>query len=284
MEVNMVDKEEAVWKTYPEIDFLQANQFGEVRTIDRTITDKNGSKRRVKGRVLKQRLRPDGYMEVNFKVNNKPVKLLTHRVIAASYLPNPNNLPEVNHKDNDRTNNAVSNLELCTREYNQDYKEKYGISAAEAVGRPVFAVDLKTGRILRFETRTEAARKLGIDVSSIVKVVKGKANQAGGYWFTEDESEITEEKIQGIKAKTHFLGGVIAVNPDTFEVFWFESQHEAARQFDISQGNIPQVIKGRYNTAGGYWFCYADSEAVEKTRAKFGEDVANQVEKITNKL
>ena len=73
-----------------------------------------------------------------------------------------------------------------------------------------------------------------------------------------------------IKAKTRFLGGVITVKPDIFEVFYFQSQAEAARQLDISQGNIPQVIKGRYNTAGGYWFCHADENAVEKAREKFG--------------
>lgn len=219
--VDKTEEEKEVWKTYPDYPFIEASNLGRIRTKDRYVTVKGQGKRLVKGKVLKQRLRPDGYMEVNFRVKNKPVKLLTHRIIAASHLPNPNNLPEVNHKDNDRTNNAVSNLEWCTREYNQDYKEKHGMSAAEVVGRPVIAVNLETGRVLRFETRSEAARKLGIDVSSIVKVVKGKANQTGGYWFTEDESEITKEKIQVIKAKTRFLGGVITVKPDIFEVFLF---------------------------------------------------------------
>ena len=277
----MSDKaEDEVWKVYPDYPFIEASNLGRIRTKDRIVIRKDGRKYPIKGRVLKQRLRPDSYMEVNFRVNNKPVKLLSHRVIAASHLPNPNNLPEVNHKDNDRTNNAVSNLEWCTREYNQDYKEKYGVSAAEAVGQPVIAVNLETGRVLRFETRSEAARKLGIDVSSIVKVVKGKANQAGGYLFAEDESEITEERIQKIKVKMRFLGGVIAVNPDTFEVFWFESQHEAARKLDISQGNIPQVVKGHYKTAGGYWFCYVDENAVEKVRSKFGAGIARKVEEL----
>lgn len=64
--------------------------------------------------------------------------------------------------------------------------------------------------------------------------------------------------------------------------FYFQSQAEAARQLDISQGNIPQVIKGRYNTAGGYWFCYADENAVENTRKKFGNELAEKVDKLLN--
>lgn len=73
---------------------------------------------------------------------------------------------------------------------------------------------------------------------------------------------------------------MIAVNLDTFEVFWFESQHEASRQLNANQSHISKVVKGRYNKTGGYWFTNADSTAIEKTRKKFGDGLANKVEKL----
>lgn len=205
----MMNKENIVWKSYPDYPFIQANQFGEIRTVDRTITDKNGVKRFVKGRVLKQCKVRGGYLQVHTRVNGKSIYLLVHRVVAICFLPNPDNLPEINHKDNNRVNNNVSNLEFCTREYNIAYKEKYGRSAAEALGRPVVAVDQKT-----------------------------------------------------------------------FEVLHFESQHEAARQLKIDQSTITKVLKGHYKQTHGYWFCYADSNAIEITRAKFGDEVAGKVKAL----
>lgn len=207
-----LEKEKAVWKTYPGIDFLQANQFGEVRTIDHYTEGKDRKRRFIKGHVLKQYADRHGYMQVYPYVNGKHVKLQTHRIVATCFLPNPDNLPEVNHKDNNRKNNSVSNLEWCTPQYNTAYREKYGKSAAEVSGRPVFAVDLKT-----------------------------------------------------------------------LEVLHFESQHEAARQLGVSVGNICDVLKGRRKQTHGFWFCYTDSNAVEKTRVKFGDEVAHEVKALMNK-
>lgn len=93
------EKEKAVWKIYPEFPFIEANQFGEVRTTDRLVTCKNGRKMFVKGHVLKQWANNKGYLLVHFSVNGKDVARLVHRIIAASFIPNPDNLPEVNHKD-----------------------------------------------------------------------------------------------------------------------------------------------------------------------------------------
>lgn len=202
-------KQEEVWKTHPDYPFIEVSNLGKIMTVDRTITDKNGVKRLVKGRVLKQRLDKDDYFVVNFSVNGKTVTLKAHRAVATCFIPNPNDYPEVNHIDNDRTNNVVSNLEWCTTQYNIDYKKNFGTSATELLGKPV-----------------------------------------------------------------------IAVNLETSDVFWFESQIEAARQLSVFYQNIYKVIKGRLNKTHDYWFCRADSTAVEKTREKFGDDIARKVEEL----
>ena len=275
-------KEQEIWKPYPEFPFVEANQFGKIRTKDRWVTVKGQSKRLVKGRVLKPQDIGHGYVQVHFRVDGKHVYLYVHRIVATCFIPNPNNYPEVNHIDNDPTNNAVNNLEWCTHCYNMSYKEKYGISSAEALGRPVFAVNLKTGKVIRLETRSEAARKLGVSQGNIYSVIKGKLYQIGGYWFTEYESEITEEKIREIKAKMKFRP-VISANPETYEVFLFKTQSEAARQLGVDVSNVTKVVKGKLHKTGGCWFTYADENAVEITRAKFGDKIAKKVKELIRK-
>lgn len=209
--VNAV-REREVWRQYPDYDLIEASNLGRIRMKDRVVKGRNGSKRLYKGHVLKQWLDRNGYLFVNFRVNGKKVNLKVHRVVAITFISNPDNLPQVNHIDCDRTNNVVSNLEWCTSQYNMAYKERYGISAKE---------------------HTKVLRR-----------------------------------------------PVIAVNPETSEVFWFESQCEAARQLGIDNSHINMVIKGKRHKTGGCWFCDANEKAVEKTREKFGYKIAKKVEEL----
>lgn len=274
-------EQQEIWKTYPEYPFIEVSNFGKIRTKDRYIPC-NGGKRLIKGRILKQQLNNKGYLYVHINVNGKIFNRLVHRIVAASHLPNPDNLPEVNHKDNNPKNNDVSNLEWCTRQYNNDYKKNFGTTPAEVFGRPVIAVNLKTGKVLYFNSQSEAARQLDVSQGHIAQVIKGERQQTGGYWFTEDESEITEKKIKKIKdnMRSH---QVIAINPETYEVFWFKSQSEAGRQLGIDNSDIGKVVKGKKSKASGHWFCKVDKNAVEKTRSRFGDDIASKVEKLMNK-
>ena len=205
-------EQEVVWKQYPKYSFIEANQFGEVRIRDRYITYKNGNKRLIKGRLLKQHLNTNGYMYVNFRVNGKKINLRVNRIVATAFVPNPLGLPEVDHIDCDRTNNVASNLRWCTHKENIAHRDKLGHTAKHnAPKKPVIAVHLKSQK-----------------------------------------------------------------------VFYFESQHEAARQSGAYVTHVNDVVKGEYNQTHGYWFCYADEYTVEKVRTKFGDEVANEVEKLIN--
>lgn len=206
----MICEEKIIWKQYPEYPSIEANQFGEIRIKDRVVTGKDGKKYHSKGHVLKQHQNQDGYMFVSFRANGKFVCLKVHRIVAACFLPNPNNLPEVNHIDCDRTNNRLDNLEWCTHQENVAYRDRLGRTA-----------------------KHNAPKK-----------------------------------------------PVIAVNLETFEVLWFESQHEASRQLGVYQGGISGVVKGNRNKTGDYWFCCADETAVEKIRTKFGDGVAEKVKEL----
>lgn len=181
-----------IWKVYPEFDFVQGSNLGRVRTVDRYVKQGSG-KRFVKGHILKQHLNIDGYLCVLFRVNGKQVNRRVNRIIAQTFIPNPYNLPEVNHKDCDRINNCVDNLEWCSPEYNVAYREKYG----EALNCPVIAVSLATFEILQFESQSEAGQELGVSQGNISEVLKGNRKSAGGYWFINDN----EQAIESIRAK-----------------------------------------------------------------------------------
>lgn len=272
----MLDNEMEIWKTYPEYDFIQGSNLGNVRTVGHYIETKNGMRFR-RGHVLPQYIKNNGYMGVTLTISGKTVNLRAHRIIASCFIPNPNSLPQVNHKDCNPANNRIENLEWCSASYNSQYREKYGASMTELRGRPLFVVVLKTGKILRFASIGEASRETGVNIGGISMVIKGKCLQAGGYYFTEYNSEITKEKLQLIKDNMHFYGGVIAINLRKSEPLRFESLSEAAHQLKCDTGTVSHVISGRQKTAHGYWFCHADSNAVESTRAKFGNEIADKV-------
>lgn len=177
-----------VWKPYPEYPFIQGNRLGEVRTIDHYVTGSRGGKRLIKGHILKQHRNNIGYMRVHFSSNGKQVNRSVHRIIASCFLPNPDNLPEVNHKDCDPTNNCIDNLEWCTHEYNTEYREKYGT----ALNHPVIAINLATQEPSLFPLQCEAGRELGISPKSINQVVRNKRKTTHGYWFTYADKSAVE--------------------------------------------------------------------------------------------
>ena len=85
---------------------------------------------------ITQRMNTDGYMQITVGLTDHRTQYRVHRMVAEAFLPNPNNLPEVNHKDNNRKNNCVDNLEWCTHEYNIQYSIDSGnhISTTDVTG------------------------------------------------------------------------------------------------------------------------------------------------------
>lgn len=186
-----------VWKPYPEFDFIEGSSLCRVRTLDRVVSNGRGMYV-VKGRILKKQPVSHGYLQVAFSSNGKTVHRKVHRIIASCFLPNPNNFPEVNHKNNDRTDNRVDNLEFCTHEYNIEYKEKYGVSSKECVPKsPIYVINLTTLEVYWFPSQREASRSLGVNLGNLSSVIKCQRNQAGGYWFTKSG----EDTVENARAK-----------------------------------------------------------------------------------
>lgn len=103
----------------------EVSSLGRVRSLDRYIDaiDKYGNTLHLffSSRILKQWHMLNGYVKVELHKDGKGKQYLVHRVVAQAFIPNPDNLPEINHKDRNIANNIVSNLEWCDRLYNIRY-------------------------------------------------------------------------------------------------------------------------------------------------------------------
>lgn len=190
-----------VWKAHPDIPGIEVSTFGRVRTLDRLVSSEERTQF-TKGRILKQQDNSNGYLKVCFRVNGKHVNKLIHRLVAQTFISNPDNLPQVNHLDCNIKNNYVDNLEFCSASYNQKYREKFGISNTESKGHPLFAINLKTFEVSHFRSQREASRELGVSQSSIGFVIRGRRRAAGGFWFVNDDGHA----VDVVKSKLHDIG------------------------------------------------------------------------------
>jgi len=186
------------WERHPDIGIIEVSNFGRVRTLDR-IVPRGKYTQFVKGLILKQYDNGNGYLHVVLSMNGKTVTKKVHRLVAETFISNPDNLTEVNHKDCNRANNNVENLEWCTRSYNRQYREKYGVSQTEALGNPVFAINLETLEVSHFRSQSEASRELGVFKQNVNNVIKGIIKQTGGYLFVSDDGhsvDVVNHKIK----------------------------------------------------------------------------------------
>ena len=128
-----------------------------------------------KTRVLKPGKLRNGYLFVTLCKDGKRKHLLVHRLVAGAFVPNPRNLETVNHKDEDKTNNAASNIEWLSRADNVAY------SCPQFAERGVRMFDKSTGELLdTFPSTIEAERQTGISHSNICSCCLGRRKSAGG--------------------------------------------------------------------------------------------------------
>lgn len=99
----------------------QIDEYGTVKSLQRTRIGKAGSTVIVPERILKQKTDKDGYKEVTLSDNGKMKYFRVHRLVAEAFIPNPNAYPVINHLDENPANNHISNLEWCTCSYNTRY-------------------------------------------------------------------------------------------------------------------------------------------------------------------
>ena len=106
------------WKDIPGYEGLyQVSNTGKIKGLPR-VTVQNQI---LQERILIPGVINNGYLQITLHKNGEHKNFLVHRLVANAFIPNPKNLPEVNHKDEDKTNCNSDNLEWCTRKYNINY-------------------------------------------------------------------------------------------------------------------------------------------------------------------
>ena len=149
-------------------NLYQISNLGNVKSL--------GNDKKRKEKVLKPFNTTKGYLQVELFKNGNGKKYFIHRLVAEAFIPNPNNYPIINHKDENPLNNNISNLEWCTSEYNNNYGT-HNKKIVESRSKQVMC--LETGKI--YQSGKQVERQLGFAQGNISLACNGKLKQAYGY-------------------------------------------------------------------------------------------------------
>ena len=175
-----------IWEDIPNYEGLyQASNLGRIRSVDRykevIIKNQYGEYKRTKffkSHILKQQTYM-GYKCVQLHINGKYKWEKAHRLVAMAFVPNPENKPQVNHIDGNKSNNNVLNLEWCNQSYNTKHAYKNNLIKHYKI--KINQYDLEGNYIKTWESAKEIEKKLKIKNSQICRCCKNENSTAGGY-------------------------------------------------------------------------------------------------------
>ena len=176
-----------VWKPVKGYEGIyEVSDHARVRSLDRIARSKhrNGKSftRKVKGHIITQRVNNNGYMTVRLSKDGESKIHLVHRLVAVAFVPNPYELPFVNHKDDTPKNNMPDNLEWCTNQYNVTYNNiQYRAKATRR--KAVVQMTLDDKFVAEYESTHDAARKTGFHQGNIAGACRGQHNLLNVYGF-----------------------------------------------------------------------------------------------------
>lgn len=161
---------------YKEIEgyegLYQISNYGRVKSFG------NGNSNNSKERILKPQKNSDEHLRVSLYKEGKVKLYFVHRLVAEAFIVNPNNYPIINHKDEDKTNNKVDNLEWCTPKYNNNYGTRnQRITNHPNKSKQVLCVE--TGVV--YPSANEVQRQLGFAQQNISSACTGRYKQAYGF-------------------------------------------------------------------------------------------------------
>ena len=132
------------------------------------------------GHIIKPRINKDGYYRVILYKNHKKTTMLVHRLVALTFISNPNNLPYINHKNEIKTDNRFSNLEWCDAKYNVNYGTAIDRRRIKRYKKVI--QKNKQGEFIKlWDSIKEAGETLKINVHNISYCCSGKLASAGGF-------------------------------------------------------------------------------------------------------
>lgn len=170
--------------------FYEVSSLGRIKSCDRLVNIKGGQRNSYE-RIVRANITYSGYHRIMLSKNNIKIIHAVHRLVALAFIPNPENKPQINHKDGNKSDNTVENLEWATASENQKHrfwilnkrktnsKGKTGLLSPKS--KSVCQISLDGFLVEVFISQREAAKNTNINAGNISEVVNGKRNYAGGY-------------------------------------------------------------------------------------------------------
>ena len=194
-----------IWKEIEGYPNYQVSNMGRIKRLS------TGYYRRTE-KILKPQLQNNGYLHIKLSQKDKTKCILVHRLVAQVFIPNPNNLPQVNHINEDKTDNRVENLEWCTQKYNINYgngiskrvktnKEngtykKIGEINSKIRSKSILQFSKDNSFIRKWDCIMDVQKELGYDNRQICSCLKNRQKTAKGFkWVYADDYERIPFKV-----------------------------------------------------------------------------------------
>lgn len=179
--------QQEIWKDIEGYEGLyQVSNLGRVKSCQKVVRSKGGF-RRLQSKILSPQTnkKRNFYFFVRLQKNGKAKPFFVHRLVACAFIQNPKNLPQVNHKDGNKRNNLVENLEWCTASGNIQHAYSNGLITTQITHyRGVLAYRLNDKTFVgEYKSLHEAAKMLGLNVGHICSVLHGRCEHTQGYYF-----------------------------------------------------------------------------------------------------
>lgn len=201
------------------------------------------------GIILKQGTYPNGYMGANLSKDGTVNMKLVHRLVAIAFIQNPNNYEEVNHKDGNKKNNTVDNLEWCTRSYN--LKHAYHNKLMDRSEQKKSVILYK--RYGEYDSITEAAEALGVAPQTLSNAIHKNSSINGFIGVIEKDTHVRYGVTTNIyNDKLEFLGQV-------------SSASVAARLTKRSPSNVLKCCRKKVFSKG-YTFRFIDDDEISSKK------------------
>lgn len=253
-----------MWKDIVGYEGLyQVSDDGQVKRLSQSVRGKCGSEVKLPAKLMKLQEDEDGYYSVGLTRDNHQKGFRVHRLVAAAFIPNPDNLPVVHHKDNNKKNNCVSNLAWVTVSYNTqdavdrgarkfDKQRLAEISKLGAVKLRKAIICQETGII--YASIKDCAEAINLGRDALVRhIVYDEPYNGLHYSFVDERHTTYTYCCNPFRKRQPGSKQVKCITNDTI----YNSQAEAERQLNLYEGAVREALK-HDREVGGYKFIHVN--------------------------